>query len=617
MPDFVALARRIAEGKIGWDERRYKERLDRYLGDAERRGVDVQTRARDELRPNGRTHTPMHEHLLGLFEVAERVRLITTNFEPFFDMAADAVYPGSSIRRFIGPALPPGRDFKGMVQLHGALSQLDYDLVLTDSNFASAYMADGWATRFLLGVFRERTVLFVGYGLNDPVMQYLIRAIPPTGRWYSLTREAECEHWEDMRIVPIPFKPALSGEPFGDLNGGVQRWREYAQSSVTEHERSLRELIQKGPPSSPLDEDYIRERLKTATGRTTFWQHARSLEWLAWLGDRHYLDPLTQEFSDAADAHGWATWLVEYYLDGARPGLLQFLRRRPFTPSPVFASTLAFHLARPTTRIDRDVLRQLIVWLCNQSRILPSAVHEYTYLLEKLVADKRGPESLFLLRTLTRPRLAEPELLFLAYEDQEEAEPSKLPALSLGLTIWPGIRDLHYYLEKHGAALAAIAPHDLLRLGIERVREAYEIQDLAGASVGSLDWLSYRRTAIAPSGQDLGDDLSDILVVMIREAVDALLMADPDAVLVFARTHSQDQRKLLRRLALYAFARHGTVDADELLDLARAEGWARDSWLRPELYQLLRAHYARSSESAKERFIADLDSDAWWGEDDE
>src|SRR5688500_15248727 len=60
--------------------------------------------------------------------------------------------------------------------LHGAVQRPSSRLVLTDRDFGQAYLADGWATRFLMEMFREFTVLFVGYSHQDLVMCYLVDA---------------------------------------------------------------------------------------------------------------------------------------------------------------------------------------------------------------------------------------------------------------------------------------------------------------------------------------------------------------------------------------------------------------------------------------------------------
>src|SRR5580704_5844454 len=119
LPGFRSLAMDIADTVLPF-EPKDKDQLDRYLERAERKSVDVQTRARDILRSRLRSHSPIHEHLLGIFGAVDRVRLITTNFDPYFTDAANKLWP-AAIRMHLGPALPPGRAFQGIVQLHGSL----------------------------------------------------------------------------------------------------------------------------------------------------------------------------------------------------------------------------------------------------------------------------------------------------------------------------------------------------------------------------------------------------------------------------------------------------------------------------------------------------------------
>ena len=93
------------------------------------------------------------------------------------------------------------------------------DLVLTSEDFGQAYMLDGWATRFVVEPFRNFTVLFVGYSLNDPVMRYMVDALAaarmrgePFKRCYafaayegesSSSMEAE---WEAKGVCAIPYR---------------------------------------------------------------------------------------------------------------------------------------------------------------------------------------------------------------------------------------------------------------------------------------------------------------------------------------------------------------------------------------------------------------------------
>jgi hypothetical protein len=231
----------------------------------------VHDRARAILSAAGGRHTPLHEHLVGLFGTADHVRLITTNFDPFFKAACQAVFPAASIPLYTGPALPLGREFRGVAQLHGALENTHESLVLTERDFGAAYLTDGWATRFLLGIFGKRIVLFAGYRLGDPVIQYLMSALPVEGRAYALCHLSESTAWADRGIEPITFDTAPNGERFADLNEGMQRWRWYAQASAVIHDTELRRIVDLGPSSlTPQDEDYLRVRLATEAGRTSF-----------------------------------------------------------------------------------------------------------------------------------------------------------------------------------------------------------------------------------------------------------------------------------------------------------------------------------------------------------
>ena len=79
---------------------------------------------------------------------------------------------------------PRPESLRKVVYLHGRMkselpeeSRQLLDLVLTSADFGNAYLREGWAAKFVIELFREFTILFVGYGLNDPVMRYLMDAL--------------------------------------------------------------------------------------------------------------------------------------------------------------------------------------------------------------------------------------------------------------------------------------------------------------------------------------------------------------------------------------------------------------------------------------------------------
>ena len=180
------------------------EPLDRFLGELHHRNVAVHERAAQLLSPAGSAPNALHHDLLRLFRTADRIRLVTTNFDLHFETAANALF-GAVPDVYRAPALPIGYEFSGIVHVHGALPRAQ-DLVLTDADFGRAYLTEGWARRFLVDVFRRYTVLFVGYNHNDVVMNYLARALPAdsvAGR-FALTDEDGS--WELLGIKPHPLR---------------------------------------------------------------------------------------------------------------------------------------------------------------------------------------------------------------------------------------------------------------------------------------------------------------------------------------------------------------------------------------------------------------------------
>src|SRR6185437_15710956 len=100
--------------------------------------------------------------------------------------------------------LPLGRDFRGLVYLHGSLGRPE-PLVLTDAEFGRAYLIDGYATRFLTEMFSEYVMLFVGYSHRDTVMQYMARAFIRANQRFAFSTPDEPPRWKQLGITSIVF----------------------------------------------------------------------------------------------------------------------------------------------------------------------------------------------------------------------------------------------------------------------------------------------------------------------------------------------------------------------------------------------------------------------------
>ena len=146
------------------------ERSDR-LGPEALRGTVIERLSKPATAP-----LRVHEALLTLSRTEGGTRLVTTNFDNRFVEAGEA-----NLSVDAAPKLPvPTRyNWSSLVHLHGRIvpDEGGANLVLTAADFGRAYLTERWAARFVTELFREFTVVFVGYSVADPVMSYLVDAL--------------------------------------------------------------------------------------------------------------------------------------------------------------------------------------------------------------------------------------------------------------------------------------------------------------------------------------------------------------------------------------------------------------------------------------------------------
>jgi hypothetical protein len=141
---------------------------------------DVEKAVASALQPAENVDLSAHCIVLNLATTAEgKIRLVTTNFDRLFEACLDKPIIWQP------PRLPdPARsnDFDGLIHLHGIASE-NYDsaegdgFILSSSEFGRAYLAEGWATQFFREILDRYVVVFIGYGADDPPVQYLLEAL--------------------------------------------------------------------------------------------------------------------------------------------------------------------------------------------------------------------------------------------------------------------------------------------------------------------------------------------------------------------------------------------------------------------------------------------------------
>ena len=118
----------------------------------------------------------VHKALIELSRSDRGVRLITTNFDNRFVETEEKIPIVDAAPKL---PIPKPHSWASLVHLHGQIvaGSDGTDLVLTAADFGKAYLTERWAARFVTELFREFTVVFVGYGIGDPVMSYMVDAL--------------------------------------------------------------------------------------------------------------------------------------------------------------------------------------------------------------------------------------------------------------------------------------------------------------------------------------------------------------------------------------------------------------------------------------------------------
>ena len=374
LPDFEGLADRVAAST--GQTRQDSEPVDRFLGRLQHAGVDVHARASQALSRGDLEPTELHRDLLRLYSGAGVIRIVTTNFDRLFEQVSKNVLE-SGPEVFQAPALPLGNDFNGIVHVHGAVSHPG-GMVLTDKDFGRAYLTEGWARRFLVALFGQFTVLFVGYGHNDTVMNYMARALPESAasRRFALTGEhdADLQRWRILGIEPISY-PQSSLHDYSGLNQGVHGLAGFITRSVLDWQREITEIALKKPPLLSEEEaGLIEDALKDETRTRFFTDAASSPEWIDWLDKRKHLDALfsSGDLSKRDVVLVW--WLAERFAFTCADKLFLLIARHDTNLNPFFWQILGQNIGLDKQNpVDKDVFSRWISLLLATAPVFPDS----------------------------------------------------------------------------------------------------------------------------------------------------------------------------------------------------------------------------------------------------
>ena len=596
LPNFKDLADAIAQGTgIASKD---NEPVDRFLGRLQHQEVDVHARAAKELSKGNPHPTELHRDLLRLCSDAGQVHIVTTNFDLLFEQAAKDVF---NFRPdvFRAPALPLGRSFNGIVHVHGAVSHPD-GMVLTDQDFGRAYLTEGWARRFLVALFRQSTVLFVGYGHNDTVMNYLARALPESeaARRFALTKEStpDLQHWRFLGIAPIVY-PQASEHDHSRLNDGVHRLAEVFGRRVLDWQREINELAEKKP--SPLEgeeADLISEAFKDEAKLRFFTTAAYSPEWIDWLDKRGHLDALFGSSDFSQRDRMLALWLAERFAYQHADDLFLLITRHNTYLHPGFWVELGRKIGQKIELDKQDPLdgKHLSRWVSLLLATAPVNADEFvlTSIGERCAKNGLVDGLLQVFDVMAGSRLLlEPDI---AWPDDGQDDQGSTVEVALSLVgdryglerLW-GILQKEVAPTPHWAQVA----EPLLRIAIRHLEEQHLTLHAWQKADRERDPKSFHRSAIEPHEQNGRHRSNDVLIDVARDCLEWLAANQAETVTRWCDQLVGSEAPLLRRLAVHTLSVRTELTADQKIDWLLKHIDLHDSPARHEIFQAVKLAY--------------------------
>ncbi|MUK89310.1 DUF4020 domain-containing protein [Ornithinibacillus sp. L9] len=531
LPSFEKLAIQISQGLIAYND---TIPIDTFLGKLQNRGIRVHEKAVELLISPNSKPSSYHKNLLRLFQ-SDQPKIVTTNFDDHFRTAAGN---NQGISYYSAPALPLGRDFTGVVQLHGSVRNRPRDLVLTDSDFGKAYFTDGWATTFLRDLFANYVVLFVGFSVNDPVMKYIARGLGSNNRnRYAFTEEGNSDHWNHLQIINIEYPKNRHDL----LEKSIEAWVEKSQMGAFEQRKLIKEIVEKPPAHNEVEESYILEQLKSEIGSQHYFDFANDFKWVEWMNKHKKLDSLFfNENKINPFNHNLASWLASFFQENSE-GLFRLIME-----SGSLSDYLKRYLVREVYRKINDSSTK------NIGKGIPVYLGHVNHRkkednLEFLLNGLKHPENkeiiLILLECLTRPFTSYKKKFSIYENDEEQVEVNvdiKGDAYWLR-KVWNGtiLPNLDFY---------AIPLINIFINHLQLTTYYYKV-----TREGDWDPISFSRSAIEPHEQDKYPKDIDFLIDGCREILEFLIRNNSKLALGYIEQCLQSDSKILNRLSIHSY----------------------------------------------------------------
>lgn len=591
LPNFIDLTEEVVSRKLKKYE---KAQLDQVLGASKQAGVNVHRVTKLIIDREGSRPTVLHKSLLSLFPETASVRVVTTNFDRHFSTAAREL-SADPPEEFYAPALPLGHDFRGIVYLHGSLDRDEQRLVLTDSDFGRAYLTEGWATRFLWSLFREYTVLFVGYSHNDPVMHYLSKGLPSEtiGKRYALVPESDAARWNSLYIVPISYP--VYRKKHKAMTVAVAAWANLSAMGALDYEHRIQAIVAGSTYLSEEDSSFILHAIRHTSYARFFAKYAERIEWLLWAEANNLLKALFQPDSLNGDLFEvLAGWIAEKYLVSNTDAVLALIQRQGQQLNPALWNRIAGRLNGDNPRIDPSKLASVIPILLKSAH-----PHNHIDFLSYLLVACKVPEhvttALLLFEFLSKPKL-NLQRSFPMEGDERVASPGFEIDVS-GEDHW-----LQDAWKNQFAPNISCFARELEIISAGHLLHADTLQKSYRGS-DAFDSVSYRRSAIEPHDQDEHPGKLDVLIDAARDSIDYLIKCAPESAMCFINRWYSAPPETMQRIAINALAECASIAADDKVTWLLGRELVFDVGCVHEVFRTIKVSYPLASVAIRKKLL--------------
>jgi len=577
--------------------REENEPHERFLGRLVHKDIKVHEKAIELLSRPESQPTSSHEYLVKLFKTADGIRIVTTNFDPHFETAAEKIYQVLP-PVYRAPALPLGNDFSGIVYVHGSVKAEAKWIILTDQDFGRAYLTEAWASRFLRTMFSEYTVLFVGYSHDDTVMHYLSRGLPPEGTQprYALVPEgANLDEWSYRGIEPVVY-PRDEGNGHSLLPEGLQGWIEWSQRGALDTEKRIQELVGSPPPLDKESIDFLEWVISDISALRFFRRHAKLPEWINWVAERKALNPLF-EFTAITDVTSeFIDWLCDEFVSVNDDDLFALIERKGREINPWFVFALARRLSYRDPIPSAESLSRWVPVIIEYGTYLDR--HDLSEMLNRCLSLGADTAAILLFEFLTSPRLDFKKLLILPEEYKTEERKSDVELGFRG--------DYHLSHETWAKSIKPRLDDFAKKLWpglIRNLHTSYQLLNTWEKAVPDGDPVSWHRSAIETHEQDQYPDDVDLLIDAARDCLDWALENDVSLAKAWIQALVVSESQILRRLAIYGITNDKSVMGNEKLIRVLEDDLFLTAGLKHEVFRLLSVAYPQSDQDIRVRFL--------------